>query len=283
MTSAQRIAEAASGKAERADPVGLDPITPNRGRSARLVGFLGGWATALLDFLLPAHCLACQRVAVDRPGTLCGGCWSAIRFLAPPWCAACGTPFGLPTPPGTLCAACIAHPPRLDAQRAAFAYEAGSRGLLLAFKHGDRTECAAAFARWMAGAGQDILTDADLLVPVPLHRRRLFARRYNQAALLALALSRQTGIPVDPLVLRRVRPTPPQGHLGRRQRRANVGGAFALDPARAAGLAGKRVVLIDDVVTTGATLAACAHVLRRKGRVSAVHGLALARVLKAPT
>lgn len=257
-------------------PEPATPARPDGGQVRRLL-------RPVLDFLLPPQCLACQRVSVDRPGTLCGACWSAVRFLSPPWCAACGLPFGLPTPAETLCAACIAQPPKPARLRAAMAYDGASRGLLLGFKHGDRTEAAVGFGRWMAIAGADILADADLLIPVPLHRRRLFARRYNQAALLADAVARQTGVPVDSMVLRRVRATPPQGRLGRRQRRANVGGAFALDAARADRLAGARVVLIDDVATTGATLAACAHVLTRKGRAAEVRGLVLARVLTRPT
>lgn len=237
--------------------------------------------SALLDVLLPPQCLGCRRL-VDRPGQLCPDCWGRIRFIAPPFCACCGLPFAHDPGPGALCGGCAAHPPVFQRARAVFRYDAASRGLILAFKHGDRLDAAPPFARWLAAAGAALLAEADLILPVPLHRRRLFQRRYNQAALLAQALARQRGLPVATQVLLRRRNTPSQGHLRASQRRRNVAGAFAVAPGGAARLAGRRVLLVDDVFTTGATLEAAARALLAAG-AREVDCLTLARVVLAST
>ena len=158
-------------------------------------------------------------------------------------------------------------------------YDEGSRGLVLGFKYADRTEGAAAYGAWLARAGAELAGEADLIVPVPLHWMRLFARRFNQAALLAQALGVETGLPVVPDLLLRRRHTPSQGRLSVDQRRRNVAGAFAVKGARAPRLAGRRVLLVDDVLTTGATVSACARTLRRGG-AGAVDVLVLARVVR---
>ncbi|MEO5338699.1 MAG: ComF family protein, partial [Magnetospirillum sp. WYHS-4] len=163
--------------------------------------------------------------------------------------------------------------------RAAVAYGETSRKLLLAFKHGDRTDSAPALGQWLQRAGGDLLPQVDLIAPVPLHWTRLFLRRYNQAALLARELGRLSGLPVVPDLLVRKRRTASQGHLNPRQRKENLQGAFAVHPRRRAGLAGKRVLLVDDVLTTGATVAACARTLAKAGAAS-VDVLTLARVLR---
>jgi ComF family protein len=230
----------------------------------------------LLDAVLPPHCLACGAT-VAAPGALCAACWPALSFLTPPWCACCGYPFEYDAGPDALCAGCIASPPPWRRARAALRYDEASRGLILAFKHGDRTEMAPALVRWLAGAAD--LSEIDLVAAVPLHWRRLFARRYNQAALLALGLARLSGKPAIPDLLRRRRATASQGHLGALARERNVAGAFAVNPARRGALAGARVLLVDDVVTTGATVAACCRVLRREG-AAAVDVLAVARVVR---
>ncbi|CAO3441608.1 Competence protein F homolog, phosphoribosyltransferase domain; protein YhgH required for utilization of DNA as sole source of carbon and energy [Azospirillum argentinense] len=235
---------------------------------------LGG----LLDTLLPPRCLCCGG-AVDRQGGLCAPCWSGLTFIAPPACACCGTPFDFALEGEPLCGACIAEPPLFARARAVLAYDDGSRPLVLGFKHGDRIHAAAAYGAWMARAGAELLADADLLAPVPLHRLRLFRRRYNQAALLAQAAGRQAGRPVIPDLLVRRRSTPSQGGLDRSGRRRNVQGAFAVRPGLEARVAGKRIVLVDDVLTTGATLSECARVLRRAG-AERVDALTLARVVK---
>ncbi len=244
-------------------------------------------ARRVLDALLPPRCLACGG-GVDEPGRLCAGCWSSLRFLSAPLCRQCGYPFEVEPVAGqggdllgeALCAACRRSPPAFDRARAALAYDAASKPLVLRFKHADRTDAAPAFALWMRQAAGELLRECDLVVPVPLHRRRLLRRRYNQAALLAARLARLGGKPHRPLVLQRRRATPSQGRLSRRRRRLNVAGAFAVPPAARPELKGRRVLLVDDVLTTGATLSACARTLKRAGAAS-VDAVVLARVVRA--
>lgn len=263
------------------------PVAPAsesaRGGSARLLGpakRLGGrLGRGLLDALLPPRCLSCGAV-VQESGQLCARCWPRLAFLAPPFCACCGLPFGHEQGPGTLCGACNRQPPAFARARAVLRYDEASRGMILAFKHADRTDAAPAFARWLARAGAELIAETDLVLPVPLHPRRLFRRRYNQAALLAQALGRLSDRPVAPDLLRRRRDTPPQGHRSRGERQRNVAGAFALAPGAEAAIEGRRLLLVDDVFTTGATLeAACRPLLA--GGAAAVDCLALARVVMA--
>ena len=235
-------------------------------------------ALKLVDAVLPPRCLACGTT-VEAPGTLCVGCWSGLEWLAPPLCAACGLPFEFEQGPDALCAACHAERPPYDRARAALRYDEASKAMLLRFKHADRSDAAPAFAAWMARPGAELLAAADWIAPVPLHRRRLFERRYNQASLLALALGRKHGKPAIADLLLRKRNTPSQGRRSRAERRKNVAGAFAVTPRHKADLAGKRILLIDDVMTTGATLEACAKTLLRGG-AAAVDALTLARVLR---
>ncbi|WP_239988664.1 ComF family protein [Paramagnetospirillum kuznetsovii] len=232
----------------------------------------------MIDALLPPLCLSCHA-QVGEPGTLCPACWSKLVFVAPPFCACCGLPFEFDMGADALCGACLGDPPRFGRARAVFRYDDASRVLILRLKHGDRLEGVPAFARWMARAGGDILAEADLLVPVPLHRWRLLSRRYNQAALLVNALARQSGVTAIPDLLERRRRTPPQGHLNRAGRVKNVAGAFSLAERHKPTLQGKRVVLIDDVLTSGATVGECAKVLLREG-AAAVDVLTLGRVIR---
>jgi len=231
----------------------------------------------ILDLLFPPQCMAC-RAPVGEAG-LCAPCWSAVTFLDGPCCQCCGLPFPVALDGENLCAACLAVPPAFDAARAILAYDGHSKGAILALKHADRLDLAPAFARWLARTGKDLLADSDLLVPVPLHPWRLWRRRYNQAAELARALSRMTGLACDTAALARSRATPSQGAMpSARARRRNVQRAFRVPvPAR---VAGKRVLLLDDVLTTGATAQACARALKRAGAAQ-VRVLALARVVKA--
>ena len=178
------------------------------------------------------------------------------------------------------CAACLARPPVYSRARAVFRYDT-ARDLVLRFKHADRTDYAPTFATWMCRAGADLIENADMVIPVPLHRWRLLKRRYNQAAVLASAIARQSELQWMPNALTRTRATPSQGAMiSAKARRRNVLGAFTVDAALKSRLKGKRVLLIDDVMTTGATLEACARALRRAG-ASEISALTLARVVRA--
>jgi ComF family protein len=230
----------------------------------------------LVDGVLPPRCLACGDI-VGEPHSLCGRCWAGMTFFGPPWCALCGLPFPHPMAEDAVCGACAARRPHWDRARAVLRYDKNSRRLVLALKHGDQTHLAAAFGRWMQRAGADVLAGAELLLPVPLHWTRLFSRRFNQAALLAQAIHAEGGPPVAADWLVRRRRTPSQGRLGPLARQRNVAAAFALRPGRT--VEGRRVVVIDDVLTTGATAAECARVLRRAG-AAYVGVLTLARALR---
>lgn len=244
------------------------------------VAALGGRALrGLFDLILPPRCLGCGAT-VESQGRLCAGCWRALTFLAPPQCRLCGYPLPHASPEAPLCGSCAIEPPAYDRARAALRYDEGVRSLIIAFKHADRTDTAPAFGRWLANAGSELLGDAPLLVPVPLHRWRLLRRGYNQAAVLARALARETGLAMVPDLLQRRRATRSQQGLSGQARLANVtAGAFRAHPWHAHRVVGRRVVLIDDVLTTGATVNACARVLRRAG-AAGVDVLTLARVVR---
>ncbi len=233
----------------------------------------------VLDLVLPPRCLACGA-AVESQGRLCAACWRSLTFLGPPQCRLCGYPLPHAQPDAPLCGRCAVGPPAYDRARAALRYDEGARSLILAFKHADRTDIAPAFGRWLGHAGAELLADADLIVPVPLHRWRLLKRGYNQAAILARALARETGLLMIPDLLQRHRATPSQQTLSARARLANVtAGAFRTHPWHRRRAVGRRVVLVDDVLTTGATVGACTRVLRQAGVVQ-VDVLTLTRVVR---
>ena len=233
----------------------------------------------LVDAVLPPLCLGCSEI-VATPGALCASCWPGFSFIAPPYCACCGTPFAEDLGEGALCGACLTRLPRFRRARAALIYDAQSRRLVLPFKHGDRTDMARACSRWMASAAGDLLQEAELIAPVPLHWRRLFMRRYNQALLLARAVARDGTARLAPDLLRRARWTGSQAGLRAEERRKNVRRAFALNPRWAQAVKDKAVLLVDDVLTTGATAEACALALQRGG-ARHVDVLTLARVVRA--
>lgn len=230
-----------------------------------------------MDAVLPPQCLACRTI-VAEPGQLCAECWRGIRFIEAPLCASCGRPFEFDAGPDALCGDCAAKAPAYARARSVMVYDDESRALILGFKRGDRLEGAPAFGSWMARSGRALIENADLIVPVPLHRTRLFSRRFNQAAVLALAVGRTAGLPVLPDALIRTRATPSQAGLSRSGRFRNVRGAFAIRPQRRAALKGKRIVLIDDVMTTGATVEGCSRALKKAGATE-VWALTLARVV----
>lgn len=240
------------------------------------VQFVARPAGILLDLLLPPLCLACRR-PVAAQGGLCAECWGAIHFLTAPCCPRCGEPFAGELGEEVLCGACLAQPPAFDRARAVFRYDDASKGLVLSFKHADRPGLARFVAPWMARAAGPLLAEAELIVPVPLHRWRLLHRRYNQAALLAMALARRSGVPCMPDLLRRARRTPPQGTLSREARARNVKGAIRLGKA-VDSVREKRILLVDDVLTTGATLGECVRVLRSAG-AARIDVVTLARVV----
>lgn len=230
-----------------------------------------------LDALLPPRCMACGDVTGDQGG-LCPSCWSRLSFIAEPLCVRCGTPhaYALVDAADHCCPECAVSPPTFSRARAALTYDEVSKPLVLGFKHADRLEAAGAFAAWMLRAGGELLRDADVIVPTPLHRRRLFFRRFNQAAALALALGALTGRRVAVDALTRRRATPSQGRMGRKERRRNVQGAVSASKSGAETVRGRRVLLVDDVLTTGATASECARALLAAG-ATAVDVLTLAR------
>ena len=236
-------------------------------------------AIAALDLALPPRCIACGE-RIDAAGLTCAKCWSSLTFIAPPFCECCGAPFDVTIEGQHRCASCHAAPPPYDRARSALIYDDGSRGLILGFKHSDRLHSAPAFGAWIARTGAELLEDADLIAPVPLHRWRLLKRRYNQAALIAAYAGKRAGVMHLPDLLERHRATPTQGGLSASGRTRNVAGAFRLNPRFADRVKGSRIVLVDDVLTTGATVGACAKVLKRGG-AARVDVLTLARVVLA--
>ncbi len=227
------------------------------------------------DLALPPRCPGCGEI-VGAAHRFCGNCWSSLRFIGPPWCAACNLPFGHDRGEAARCARCIAEPPAHAGVRAAVAYGAVARTVALRLKYARRTAYAETAARLMA---RHVPGDATSLIPVPLHRWRLWRRGYNQAALIADHLSRLSGIPADRTTLERHRATAPLRGHSRRARAQAVRAAFRLRAGEgAAALRGQHVVLVDDVYTSGATTDACIAVLRRGG-VARVTVLAWTRVL----
>jgi len=251
----------------------FDSATPRPfGKAMRRLG------RGALDLLFPPLCAAC-RTPVTDPHSLCAGCWRALSFLDGPCCSRCGYPFDFDPGGEALCGACLAKPPSYDRARAVLRYDDKSRDLILALKRADRLDLVPAFAKWLARAGREMLVEADVIVPVPLHPMRLWSRRFNQSGVLAHELARLSGRRSDPFALARVRQTPSQGQMpSAKARRRNVHGAFRI--GRPEAVLGKKVLLIDDVFTTGATIEACAKALKR-AKADTIFVLTLARVVRA--
>jgi ComF family protein len=234
---------------------------------------------AALDLVFPPVCIACRK-ATQAHEALCAPCWTHMRFIERPYCERLGTPFPQDLgQPGLLSPAAIADPPVFRRARAVARFDDGPARLVVhRLKYYDRLELARPIARWMARAGAELVAEADILVPVPLHRLRLMRRRFNQAAQLARALGAETGIGVASHALARVKPTPPQVGLSRAQRALNVQGAFRVPDDGRPAVEGRRVLLIDEVMTSGATANAAARALLR-AKASRVDVLVFARVV----
>jgi ComF family protein len=241
------------------------------------MGRLAARAGALvLDQLYPPLCLHCEK-AVATADSLCGACFRLLRPISPPHCPILGIPFEVPLGPDALSAEAIADPPPFRRARSAVLYNEAARRLVARLKYGDRPELARFCARLMAQAGRDLWAEAPVLVPVPLHRSRLFTRRYNQSAELARALARITGLAVDPLLVSRTRRTRQQVGLSADARQRNVVGAFTARAGAIERLRGRPVVIVDDVITTGATVKAVTRALHRAG-IDNVDVISFARV-----
>ncbi|WP_109807688.1 ComF family protein [Sphingosinithalassobacter portus] len=228
----------------------------------------------IADFALPPRCPGCSAVT-RTDHDFCAACWGQLRFLGEPWCATCRAPFEYDLGPGAQCGQCLADPPPHDGIRAAVAYGDIARHVALKLKYGGRMAAADTMAQAMARL---MPADADLLIPVPLHRWRLWRRGYNQSLLIAQALGRTSGVAIARDLLVRTRATPPLRGMGPRQRRKVVAGAFALAPGAKEAVSGKRILLVDDVHTSGATSEACASLLKRAGAAQVIL-LCWARVL----
>jgi ComF family protein len=248
-------------------------------RLARLAGALRATFGLAIDVALPQLCAAC-REPVGGEG-LCAACWARLTFIAPPYCERLGIPFPFDPGPGVLSMEAIADPPAYRRARAAVRYDDVARKLVHAFKYGDRLDLAPIMGRWMANAGRELIAEADAIVPVPLHWRRQWMRRFNQSALLGEVVGKACGTAVAHAALKRVKATPQQVGLSQTQRADNVQGAFRVPAAAKAEVAQRKLLLIDDVLTSGATVDACARALLRAGAAQ-VDVLVFARVV-APT
>jgi ComF family protein len=256
----------------------MDTATGQPSRLARFAHGVRATMRRSLDVALPRLCPSCRDLVADNG--LCPPCWSKLAFISAPYCPRLGIPFAYDPGPGILSMQAIADPPAYQRARAAMRYDDVARALVAAFKYGDRLDLAPLLGGWMARAGAELFEGADALVPVPLHWRRLWTRRFNQSAALAGAISKISRVPVAHDLLNRAKATPQQVGLSRAERATNVQGAFRVPPAAKAAVAGRRLILVDDVLTSGATSDACARVLLRAGAAQ-VDVLTLARVVDA--
>jgi ComF family protein len=252
------------------DPTGVRTLSSKMGDAVARI------ARATVDLVVPPLCLNCRQ-PLGSHDAICAACWRQIRFIRPPLCDRLGIPLPFDTGGPTVSAAALAAPPDWNRARAVAQFGPVIRELILGFKYADRHDARRLFGRWLAGAGEELLRDADALVPVPLHRWRLIRRKFNQAQLLAAEVSALTRVPVDAFAIERVKATPTQVGLSEAERRQNLTGAMRVPPPARERIEGRNLVLIDDVITTGTTAAVCARALRRAG-AARVDVLALALV-----
>jgi len=234
-------------------------------------------AKRLLDIIYPPHCISCGD-SVSQNGTICAHCWGDINFITDPQCYICGFPFDFEALEGSVCAGCTKNPPRFAKARSVFLYDDASRKMITSFKYNDRIENRAAYARWMARVGADMIREADFIIPVPLHFFKLLIRKYNQAALLSHELAKIVDKKVLARAIIRKKYTKTQAAFSHKGRFKNIGGAFKINPKYQQILHGKKILLVDDVITTGATADECAKVLLKAG-VERVELLTLAKTL----
>ncbi len=240
--------------------------TPDDAKGAKLLPLplqartAPAWVSWLADLLFPASCPTCHEPTADRD-MLCAVCWTGVDFIGPPLCDRLGIRLPYTTGERMISAAAAARPPAYSRARAVGHYDKTLRKLIHALKFHDRHEVRHLLASWLCRAGAELISEADLIVPVPLYRRRLLTRRFNQSAILAKEVSRLTGVPTNPLALRRTRRTRSQVGLTAKQRQQNVNGAFQVPAAMRSSIDGQRILLIDDVITTGATVEACTRAL----------------------
>lgn len=259
------------------------PISVHRPYSSASGGVKGWFAAAgqaVMDFIYPAQCPSC-RVEIEIANGVCPDCWRDISFLASELCRFCAAPLDGALGPDGVCDACMHHPPAWNRGAAAVLYEGVGRKLVLALKHGDRLDIAPLAASWMLRAGGDLVDEANLIAPAPMHWRRLARRRFNQAGELARALAKEVEAPhaFAPDLLRRTRATSTQDGKTRAERMENVSGVFSITPAWRASIPGAKILLVDDVMTTGATLSECAEICRAAGAAE-VNVLVMARVAR---
>ncbi len=238
-------------------------------------------AQQAIDLILPPRC-PMTGALVDAQGLIAPGFWSQLRFIEAPFCHRCGMPFDFAPESSNvvfLCGACLDYPSVFDKARSATVYDDVSRRMVLKFKYGDELHLRKTFALWLKKAGTELLTETDVIAPVPLHRFKLWMRRFNQAAILASSLGEEAGLPCIPDLLQRTRATKPHKGMTVPERKNNVRGAFDINPSHAARIKDKNVLIIDDVHTTGSTLNECARTLLDAGAAK-VFALSLARVVK---
>ena len=248
-------------------------------------GGRGGWRKVLrqakhrlVNLLMPPRCLSCG-LHVDRAETVCTDCWNDLSFISGAVCISCGTPMPESASAEAQCLGCLETPPPYAKARAALYYDAHVMKLISRFKYHDQLHLAPLLVRWMEAAGGEMIAKADMIAPVPLHWTRLLSRKYNQAAILAQGLARSAGRLYMPQLLKRGKRTKPQAALTKQQRKRNVQGAFTLHPRWGKDtVSGKIILLIDDVMTTGATISACARALKKAG-AKKVWVLTLARTV----
>jgi ComF family protein len=234
--------------------------------------------TRLLNIFFPPQCLNCD-IRVPTHGTLCIPCWQKIQFISEPMCHCCGFPFEYDIGNEALCGACLFERPSYAHARAAFRYDEHSSKLVTRFKYSDHTHLARVYSVWLAKAAGELLAQSDIIIPVPLHYFRFVHRRFNQSALLAHALSKKTNIKHRPDIIKRKRNTASQTGLTRSQREKNVKGAFSISERGKRIIKGKKILLVDDVMTTGSTIEQCAKSLIKAGAMQ-VNVLTLARTVR---